>query len=109
MDRLIADTYEVLREIGEGGGGKVYTFDMISGKGFQRASTVGMLAQPLIFFGTTRERKSADSTGRRLRITPIHTGQFGADGSATEQVEEIVVPFGRLSWRRVDNYQELSK
>ena len=93
----------------KGGGGKVYTFDMISGKGFQRASTVGMLAQPLIFFGTTRERKSADSTGRRLRITPIHTGQFGADGSATEQVEEIVVPFGRLSWRRVDNYQELSK
>ena len=89
-----------------GGSGQVYTFDMLSGRGFMRASTVGMLGQPLVFFDKVTETP-ADSTGRRLRISPVISGQFGTDGSAAENAESIVVPFGRLSWRRIDNYQEL--
>ena len=94
---------------GTGGGtSKIYTFDMISGKGFRRVSTIGMLAQPLVFFDTPEETP-ADSTGRRLRISPVFSGQFGSEGSKAEKVETIVVPFGRLSWRRIDNFQELKR
>ena len=90
------------------GGGKsmLYTFDMVSGKGVSRASVVGLLSQPLVFFDEPTETK-ADSTGRRLRISPVFSGQFGSDGSGTEKVDTVIVPFGRLSWRRIDNFQQL--
>lgn len=91
-----------------GGDSKLYTFDMISGMGTGRASGVGMLAQPLVFLDTTNTTETqADSTGRRLRISPVMSGQFGSDGSSVEQVDTVIVPFGRLSWRRVDNFQGL--
>ena len=93
-----------------GGSGKLYTFDMVSGKGTGRPSAVGMLAQPLVFLDTANTRETAaDSTGRRLRISPVMSGQFGADGSAVSQVDTVIVPFGRLSWRRIDNFQQLRK
>ena len=92
---------------GTGGGtSQLYTFDMVSGKGLRKASTVGLLSQPLVFFDTPEETK-ADSTGRRLRISPVFSGQFGSEGTGTEKVDTVIVPFGRLSWRRIDNFQQL--
>ena len=91
-----------------GGASKLYTFDMISGKGIGRLSSVGMLAQPLVFLDTANaEETEADSTGRRLRITPVMSGQFGSGGSNVEKVDTVIVPFGRLSWRRIDNFEGL--
>ena len=67
-----------------------------------------MLAQPLVFLDTTNATETAaDSTGRRLRITPVMSGQFGSGGSNVEQVDTVIVPFGRLSWRRIDNFEGL--
>lgn len=91
-----------------GGDSKLYTFDMISGMGTGRHSAVGMLAQPLVFLDTANTRETqADSTGRRLRISPVMSGQFGSDGSDVSQVDTVIVPFGRLSWRRIDNFEGL--
>ena len=91
-----------------GGDSKLYTFDMISGIGTGRHSAVGMLAQPLVFLDTANTRETqADSTGRRLRISPVMSGQFGSGGSDVSQVDTVIVPFGRLSWRRIDNFEGL--
>lgn len=93
-----------------GGTGNSYYVDMLAGTGFKKASTVGVLGQPLIMFndaGTTETK--ADSTGRRLRTRPVVLGQQGSQGlNATEAARETF-PVGRLSWRQINNYLELYK
>lgn len=94
-----------------GGSGNEYRLDVDTGDGDFRVSTVGILGQPLVLeLAETQETKS-NSTGRRTRtITSqvVKQGSGGIDtasGSGDKTTKTIVA--GRLSWRQINNYQDL--
>ena len=92
------------------GGGNIYTVNIASGNGTAVKSTVGILGQPLIFDILTPGATTyspTDSTGRRTKttthvVTPLGSTGIGAGTTVTKQ--SIV---GRLSWRQINNYQDL--
>ena len=94
-----------------GGGGNTYQVDLFSARGNVTRSRVGIPGQPLVLSnepGTTET--TADSTGRRIRSRPLVVVTPGADGISAQQAKtDLVLPVGRLSWRQINNYQELRK
>lgn len=93
-----------------GGGGNGYYVDLFSAKGDVTRSNVGIPGQPLILAndpGTTET--AADSTGRRMRSRPQVAVTPGANSISARQAGTQVFPVGRLSWRQINNYQELRK
>lgn len=68
------------------------------------------LPGPAMFFSNENETQvtSSDSTGRRIRTTTkrgLIAGQSGVSSSAPiEPIQEII---GRLSWRQINDYQDI--
>ncbi len=99
-----------------GGGGNEYTLNIDSGNGNYRPSTVGVLGELLVVqLGdaayTNRDGSStlspSDSTGRRIKTITTKTIQTGStDVKATSVTTQSIIA-GRLSWRRINNYQDL--
>ena len=90
------------------GGGNVYTVNIASGNGTGVRSTVGILGEPLVaeITGATTTT-STDSTGRRVKTTTsqiLQQGSIGIGVGTTVTTQTIV---GRLSWRQINNYQDL--
>jgi type IV pilus assembly protein PilY1 len=89
-----------------GGGGFEYRINIDSGDGGFKISTVGILGQPLVTDLPAISTLS-DSTGKRYRtITSIVLGQ-GSAGIAASPPQQTTVSAGRLSWRQINNYQDL--
>ncbi|MET3913642.1 type IV pilus assembly protein PilY1 [Variovorax sp. OAS795] len=94
-----------------GGSGNEYRLDVDTGDGDYRVSTVGILGQPLVIELASSTETVSNSTGRRTRtITSqvIKQGSGGIDtasGSGDKTTKTIVA--GRLSWRQINNYQDL--
>ncbi|MDP9965966.1 type IV pilus assembly protein PilY1 [Variovorax paradoxus] len=94
-----------------GGSGNEYRLDVDTGDGDFRVSTVGILGQPLVIELANSVETISNSTGRRTRtITSqvVKQGSGGIDtatGSGDKTTKTIVA--GRLSWRQINNYQDL--
>lgn len=92
-----------------GGGGNQYRVNIDSGDGAFTVSNVGILGQPLVTEITSATTYSkSDSTGRRIKTISsqvFNQGSGGIDPSSEKQVTTMIT--GRLSWRQINNYQDL--
>ena len=97
------------------GGGNSYALNIDSGGGSFIRSNVGVLGEPMVLQVAIREdnRNSSittspsDSTGRRIRSITTKTIADGSKGSAEVRTTTQEIVTGRLSWRRINNYQDL--
>ena len=92
-----------------GGGGNVYDIDADTGVGTFRASTVGLFGESLIFnIASADTFTTSNSTGRRTKTTRTLALDVGSTGVATSgTLKEVKTVAGRLSWRQINNYQDL--
>ena len=90
------------------GGGNIYTVNIASGNGTAVKSTVGILGEPLVaeISGATRSLPT-DSTGRRTKFTTSQVIQQGSTGIGVGTTVTTQTTTGRLSWRQINNYQDL--
>ena len=91
-----------------GGGGNQYTVDIVTGNGTVVSSTVGIMGEPLLseLTGATTSTVS-DSTGKRIKTITTQVIQQGSSGISTGGTVTTTVTAGRLSWRQINNYQDL--
>lgn len=91
-----------------GGGGVEYRINIDTGNGSSAASNVGLLGQPLVIeLAGNVEYKVSNSTGRRLKIVSKTTIQQGSTGISSSNATATTFVAGRLSWRQINNYQDL--
>lgn len=91
-----------------GGSGNGYVINTITGAGTVEKSTVGLLSQPIALETADASSTTSDSTGRRTKTTTRRLLTPGSTGNKTTTTNEIEVTIlGRLSWRQINNYQEL--
>ncbi|MDA8447734.1 pilus assembly protein [Paracidovorax valerianellae] len=91
------------------GNSNAYVIDIGEGSGRYNRSTVGLLG-PSMFFTNESETTPAplDSTGRGWRTTTLRSATIGQGGASTStQVVSITEAVGRLSWRQINNYQDM--
>ena len=91
-----------------GGSGKIYTLDVDTGNGNFRTSTVGLYGETLLLAlpsGTTFSKPNSSGRGTKtLRDLAIDIGSGGAE---TRLLDGGDISYGRLSWRQINNYQDL--
>jgi type IV pilus assembly protein PilY1 len=91
-----------------GGGGNQYTLDILGGNGTSVGSSVGILGEPLVAeISSATTYTASDSTGRRLKTITSQIFQQGSDGVAASSTKTRTVTVGRLTWRQINNYQDL--
>jgi type IV pilus assembly protein PilY1 len=91
-----------------GGGGNQYTLDILGGNGTSVGSSVGILGEPLVAeISSATTYTASDSTGRRLKTITSQVFQQGSDGVAASSTKTRTVTVGRLTWRQINNYQDL--
>jgi type IV pilus assembly protein PilY1 len=79
-----------------------------NGSGTLESSNVGLISQPYVVESKDASVTTSDSAGRRTKtITKkaVVVGSTGIQVSGTTQTDTITL--GRLSWRQINNYQEL--
>jgi len=89
------------------GTGYNYTTDIATGNGSRTVSQVGLLGEPFVLEAGSSVTVS-DSTGRRVKTTVgqvILRGSTGLKVVGTQPTYTTIV--GRLSWRQINNYQDL--
>ena len=93
-----------------GGSGNSYSVNIDTGNGAFKASTVGLLGESLLAeLLPATSYTTTDSTGRRYKtITKqlVQQGSLGIGSSTTDTITSTFVT-GRLSWRQINNYQDL--
>ncbi len=92
-----------------GGSGNEYRLDVDDGNGTFRVSRVGILGQPIVVELAQAIEEKSNSTGRRTRtITSqvVRQGSSGIETGTADKTMKIVVA-GRLSWRQINNYNDL--
>ena len=89
-------------------GGRTYKIDIATGNGSSSDSSVGLLGEVMTVHRPDLTTKTlTDSTGRGIKILTSDVYQLGSQGwKKTESVTTQVVA-GRLSWRQINNYQDL--
>jgi type IV pilus assembly protein PilY1 len=89
-------------------GGRTYKIDIATGNGSSSESSVGLLGEVMVVDRPDlTTRTLTDSTGRGIKIITSDVYQLGSQGwKKTESVTTQVVA-GRLSWRQINNYQDL--
>ena len=84
-----------------------YTVNLATGNGSVSAATNGAVGSPLIFI-TNKKESISNSTGGR---TTTVTAKIGSPSSNESQLKSTTItatmPTGRLSWRKINNYQDL--
>ncbi|MDO8261674.1 MAG: PilC/PilY family type IV pilus protein [Gallionella sp.] len=90
------------------GGGNLYEVNFASGNGNSTASTVGLLGEPLVMEipGATTGTPT-DNTGRRLKTVTSRVMPLGSTGVSAGATTTKTVIVGRLSWRQINNFQDL--
>lgn len=90
------------------GTGNEYQVDLDTGDGKFTASTVGLLGEPVVLnVLPATSYSNSNSTGRRTRTTVQQVIQQGTLGVNLSSTVTYSVPAGRLSWRQINNYQDL--
>ena len=90
------------------GGGTQYTVNIASGNGTATSSTVGIMGEPLVVNVPPATTYSPfDSTGKRTKMLTSQVVQQGSLGVALGGTQSQPVIVGRLSWRQLNNYQDL--
>lgn len=91
-----------------GGSGNEYTVDVDTGNGTVRASRVGLLGEPLILdVGSATTYTTSTTTGRRIKTIVKQVIQQGSSGVSATTTSTSTIAAGRLSWRQINNYQDL--
>lgn len=91
-----------------GGGGNVYDINVDTGAGTFRRITTGIFGEQLSFDTESATTYTiSDSTGRRIKTVrntrvDVTSGSLGI--APTKPIEFVA---GRLSWRQINNYQDL--
>jgi len=93
-----------------GGSGNDYRINVDTGNGNYRVSTVGIMGQPLLVDLSETTETVSNSVGRRTRTITSQVVKQGSGGIATnpnddKNIKTIIA--GRLSWRQINNYQDL--
>lgn len=102
----------------KGGGGRTYSFDVLSGLPIGGAQTgylseVGMLSSPVLFEAGSAEVGDRNAIGKRVVKKKYSVFNFGTGGvkgmsaPAQKGAGEVALPAGRFSWREVLNWLEL--
>jgi len=93
-----------------GGSGNEYRLNVDTGDGDFRVSTVGILGQPLVTeIASATSYSNTDSTGRRVRTMVSQVFNQGSGGISASAKQTTVSFAGRLSWRQINNYQDLKQ
>lgn len=90
------------------GTGYQYTVNIATGTGAREISLVGLLGEPFILEIGAMNVSNSDSTGRRIKTTTgqiILQGSTGLRAVSAQPTDQTIV--GRLSWRQINNYQDL--
>lgn len=90
------------------GNGFVYSVNLATGSGLRELSQVGLLGEPFVTEIGSLQVSISDSTGRRTRTAKgqiILQGSEGLQAISTQPTDISTV--GRLSWRQINNYQDL--
>ena len=91
-----------------GGGGNQYAIDILTGNGTSTGSQVGILGEPLVAELTSATTYSAaDSAGRRIKRITSQVFQQGSNGISPGSTVVRQVITGRMTWRQINNYQDL--
>ncbi|MCZ2495954.1 pilus assembly protein PilY [Xylophilus sp. Kf1] len=92
-----------------GGSGNEYTVNIDSGDGTLRVSTVGLMGPTSVLnMPSATTYAAADNTGRQIKTIRLQVIQQGSTGiGASSPPVEVKVLAGRLSWRQINNYQDL--
>ena len=91
-----------------GGWGRQYSIGISNGSGTFTNSVVGILGEPLVVdIESAVTYSETDSTGRRTKTIAGRVFQQGSGGLATGANKNRTVVAGRLSWRQINNYQDL--
>ena len=92
-----------------GGDGKSYQINYLTGKGTVQNSTTGLLG-PLLLIdlpSATTYPTISNTTGRRMKTVVQQVIQPGSLGVGTGGTVTSTFVTGRLSWRQINNYQDL--
>jgi len=91
-----------------GGGGVQYTVNAFTGSGTSIRSAVGTLGELVVAeLSDATTYSASDSTGRRIKTVTNIVVQQGSDGIGSGGSSTRTVVTGRLSWRQINNYQDL--
>lgn len=91
-----------------GGSGREYRVNVDTGDGTSKISTVGILGQPLVTELTSATvSTTSDNTGRRVRTITNSVFNQGSGGINLSGTQTTKIFAGRLSWRQINNYQDL--
>ncbi|MBG6075499.1 pilus assembly protein [Polaromonas sp. CG_9.11] len=91
-----------------GGDGRQYRINYLTGKGTVENSTTGLLGEPLLInLPSASTYTISSTTGQRTKTVVQQVIQPGSLGVATGSLVTNTVVTGRLSWRQINNYQNL--
>jgi type IV pilus assembly protein PilY1 len=91
-----------------GGDGKSYRINYLTGKGTVQNSTTGLLGEPLLIdLPSATTYTTSSTTGRRIKTVVQQVIQQGSLGVAASSTVTSTFVTGRLSWRQINNYQDL--
>jgi type IV pilus assembly protein PilY1 len=91
-----------------GGGGNIYAINFATGNGTASASEVGLIGQIFVQKTIASTISNSDSTGRRTESTTERLLIKGTEGYQLPPTDiKNVSALGRLSWRQINNYDEL--
>lgn len=89
-------------------GGRTYKIDIATGNGASSDSSVGLLGEVMVVERPDLTSKTlTDSTGRGIKILTSDVYQLGSQGWKKTESVTTQVAAGRLSWRQINNYQDL--
>lgn len=91
------------------GASNQYTMKVVSGSATYQPSSAGLLGSSLFFSNPDETQVSnQDSTGRATRTTIRRRINPGSTGLSTDDAGvEIKETIGRLSWRQINNYNDI--
>ena len=93
-----------------GGDSKSYTINYLTAKGTVENSMVGLLGEPiLIDLSSATTYTVSTTTGRRIKTVVQQKIQYGSSGVGSGSTITTNFIVGRLSWRQINNYQDLKK
>ncbi|WP_280192410.1 pilus assembly protein [Delftia sp. PS-11] len=89
------------------GSGNAYVMNVATGATNYTVSSSGVLGPAMSIVKTEEVQTStSDSTGRRIRTTPVRSVIFSTDGPRLGQTTNVSQAVGRLSWRQIFDYQD---
>jgi type IV pilus assembly protein PilY1 len=90
-----------------GGSGRDYVVNVDTGDGRTFISKVGILTAPIVLDSANLLESQSTGTGRRTRTITSQIISQGSGGFSQTTTQTRTIIAGRLSWRQINNYQDL--